>query len=66
MTDNTAGDETGGRTISGEDVVSPRYRKAEKNRGFQGMKSGGKVYTSHNKRYAHGGKVSGRKATYKY
>ncbi len=29
-------------------------------------KSGGKVYTSHNKRYAHGGKVSGRKATYKY
>ncbi len=45
-----AGDETGGRTISGEDVVSPRYRKAEKNRGFQGMKSGGKVYTSHNKR----------------
>ena len=29
-------------------------------------KSGGKVYASHNKRYAHGGKVSGRKATYKY
>ena len=27
---------------------------------------GGKVYASHNKRYAHGGKVSGRKATYKY
>ena len=23
---------------------------------------GGKVYTNHNKRYAHGGKVSGRKA----
>jgi hypothetical protein len=29
-------------------------------------KSGGKVYTSHDKRYSHGGKVSGRKATYKY
>ena len=27
---------------------------------------GGKVYASHNKRYSHGGKVSGRKATYKY
>ena len=27
---------------------------------------GGKVYTTQNKRYAHGGKVSGRKATYKY
>ena len=26
--------------------------------------SGGKVYASHNKRYAHGGKVSGRKAKY--
>ena len=25
---------------------------------------GGKVYASHNKRYAHGGKVSGRKAKY--
>ena len=30
------------------------------------MKKGGKVYASHNKRYSHGGKVSGRKATYKY
>ena len=30
------------------------------------VKSGGKVYAIHNKRYAHGGKVSGRKATYKY
>ena len=29
-------------------------------------KSGGKVYANQNKRYAHGGKVSGRKATYKY
>ena len=29
-------------------------------------KSGGKVYASNNKRYAYGGKVSGRKATYKY
>ena len=29
-------------------------------------RGGGKVYASHNKRYAHGGKVSGRKATYKY
>ena len=29
-------------------------------------KSGGKVYSNQNKRYAHGGKVSGRKATYKY
>tara|TARA_Y100000593_G_scaffold83923_1_gene158586 strand:- start:266 stop:733 length:468 start_codon:yes stop_codon:yes gene_type:complete len=28
-------------------------------------KSGGKVYASHNKRYSHGGKVSGRKAKYK-
>jgi len=28
-------------------------------------KGGGKVYASHNKRYAHGGKVSGRKAKYK-
>ena len=28
-------------------------------------KSGGKVYTNQNKRYANGGKVSGRKATYK-
>ncbi len=46
------------------DVVSPKYREAEKNRGFQGMKGGGKVYASHNKRYAHGGKVSGRKAKY--
>ena len=27
-------------------------------------KSGGKVYANHNKRYAHGGKVSGRKAKY--
>ena len=27
---------------------------------------GGKVYINQNKRYAHGGKVSGRKATYKY
>ena len=27
--------------------------------------SGGKVYSNQNKRYAHGGKVSGRKATYK-
>ena len=27
---------------------------------------GGKVYTTQNKRYAHGGKVSGRKAAYKY
>ena len=26
---------------------------------------GGKVYINQNKRYAHGGKVSGRKATYK-
>jgi hypothetical protein len=30
----------------------------------QAVKSGGKVYASHNKRYAHGGKVSGRKAKY--
>ena len=29
-------------------------------------KSGGKVYSNQSKRYAHGGKVSGRKATYKY
>ena len=27
-------------------------------------KSGGKVYSNQNKRYAHGGKVSGRKAKY--
>jgi FMN phosphatase YigB (HAD superfamily) len=27
-------------------------------------KSGGKVYSSHDKRYSHGGKVSGRKAKY--
>ena len=44
-----------------------KYGQAEKNKkGFQGMKGGGKVYASHNKRYAYGGKVSGRKATYKY
>ncbi len=52
-----AGDETGGRTVSNKDVAS-------KNKGFQRMKGGGKVYTNHNKRYAHGGKVSGRKAKY--
>ena len=42
-------------------------------RSFEGMKKGGKVkkymgggkvYTTQNKRYAHGGKVSGRKAKY--
>ena len=42
-----------------------KYGQAEKNKkGFQGMKGGGKVYASHNKRYAYGGKVSGRKAKY--
>ena len=28
------------------------------------MKGGGKIYTMHEKRYAHGGKVSGRKPKY--
>ena len=53
----SGGDQTGGRTVSNKDVAS-------KNKGFQGMKGGGKVYTNQNKRYAHGGKVSGRKAKY--
>ena len=36
-----------------------KVRKTKKRK-----KSGGKVYTNQNKRYAHGGKVSGRKAKY--
>ncbi len=44
------------------------HKKWNKNTGKfdQVVKSGGKVYASHDKRYSHGGKVSGRKATYKY
>ena len=59
-----------------EEKVLKEYLTKEKEKtSFQGMKKGGKVkkymgggkvYASHNKRYAHGGKVSGRKATYKY
>tara|TARA_R100000781_G_scaffold109555_1_gene74545 strand:+ start:49 stop:390 length:342 start_codon:yes stop_codon:yes gene_type:complete len=40
-----------------------KFKKGGKVKKYMG---GGKVYASHNKRYAHGGKVSGRKATYKY
>jgi len=45
-----------------------KYQKTPDSKGIfrKTVKSGGKVYASHNKRYAHGGKVSGRKATYKY
>ena len=42
--------------------VEPAYPQQKRKK----KKSGGKVYASHNKRYAYGGKVSGRKATYKY
>ena len=43
------------------------YKAQQKSGGkVRKKKSGGKVYANQNKRYAHGGKVSGRKATYKY
>ena len=50
------------RAVSLPREIKERYLSQE----AVGAKSGGKVYTSHNKRYSHGGKVSGRKATYKY
>mgnify|MGYP003133284888 FL=1 len=40
-----------------EDAAAKNYLKVVKNKG-------GKVYATSNKRYAHGGKVSGRKAKY--
>ena len=45
------------------DTTDPKMKKGGKVKKYMG---GGKVYTNQNKRYAHGGKVSGRKATYKY
>ena len=44
-------------------TIEPKMKKGGKVKKYMG---GGKVYTNQNKRYAHGGKVSGRKATYKY
>jgi len=44
-------------------TADPKMKKGGKVKKYMG---GGKVYASHNKRYSHGGKVSGRKATYKY
>jgi hypothetical protein len=52
----------GKRTLSNKDLEKS-YKKGGKVKKYMG---GGKVYASHNKRYSHGGKVSGRKATYKY
>ena len=50
------------------DKMSFRDKKVDPKTGKVSVKkkSGGKVYSNQNKRYAHGGKVSGRKATYKY
>jgi hypothetical protein len=42
----------------------PSDRKFKKGGKVKKYMGGGKVYASHNKRYAHGGKVSGRKAKY--
>ena len=43
------------------DTTDPKMKKGGKVKKYMG---GGKVYTNQNKRYAHGGKVSGRKAKY--
>ena len=56
------GEGGGGRTLSNKDLEES-YKKGGKVKKYMG---GGKVYASHNKRYSYGGKVSGRKATYKY
>jgi len=45
------------------DISPVKMKKGGKVKKYMG---GGKVYTTQNKRYAYGGKVSGRKATYKY
>ena len=42
-------------------TADPKMKKGGKVKKYMG---GGKVYTTQNKRYAHGGKVSGRKAKY--
>ena len=44
-------------------TAEPEMKKGGKVKKYMG---GGKVYASNTKRYSHGGKVSGRKATYKY
>ena len=44
-------------------TIEPKIKSGGKIKKYMG---GGKVYTTQNKRYAYGGKVSGRKATYKY
>ena len=49
----------------GRGVHESWYKAQQKSGGkVRKKKSGGKVYTTQNKRYAHGGKVSGRKAKY--
>ena len=42
-------------------TIEPKVKSGGKVKKYMG---GGKVYTNQNKRYAHGGKVSGRKAKY--
>ncbi len=53
-------------------TAEPEMKKGGKVKKYMGggkvkkYMGGGKVYASHNKRYSYGGKVSGRKANYKY
>ena len=50
-----------------KEAIEKESRENKKSGGkVKKYRGGGKVYSNQNKRYAHGGKVSGRKATYKY
>jgi len=48
-------------TVDPKGIMRKTVKSGGKVKKYMG---GGKVYASHNKRYAHGGKVSGRKAKY--